>query len=64
MSPDRDTMNGRGEWLWRIGTAILAAVLTYGALSVRVSVLETRVDALREYVQEIRADVKVLLTRP
>ena len=56
-------VNGRTEWLWRIGTAVLAAALTYGALSTRVSVLETRVETLREYVQEIRADVKTLLSR-
>ena len=55
--------NGRVEWLWRLGTAVLAAMMAYGALSARVSVLETRLDSLREYVAEIRADVKVLLNR-
>ena len=55
--------NGRADWLWRLGTAVLAAMLAYGALSARVSVLETRLDSLREYVAEIRADVKVLLNR-
>lgn len=56
-------VNGRAEWLWRIGTALFAAVLAYGALSARVAILETRVDTLREYVQEIRVDVKTLLSR-
>ena len=58
-----EPVNGRSEWLWRIGTALLAAVLAYGALSARVAVLEARLDTLREYVAEIRADVKVLIGR-
>ena len=56
-------MNGRAEWLWRIATVVLAAVLAYAALSARVAVLESRVDSLTEYVREISRDVKTLLQR-
>jgi hypothetical protein len=30
------------EWAWRLGTALLAAVLAYAALGAKVSVLEER----------------------
>ena len=56
-------VNGRAEWLWRIATVVLAAVLAYAALSARVAVLESRVDSLTEYVREISRDVKTLLQR-
>jgi len=42
MSAINGNGNGKAEWLWRIGTVLLAAIMAYTALSARVSVLEER----------------------
>lgn len=42
---------------------VVAALLAYGVVNARVSVLEARVDALKADVSEIRQDVKTLLYR-
>lgn len=47
----------------QIVTWIVAALLTYGAINARVSVLEDRVNGMKETVAEIRGDVKTLLQR-
>ena len=43
---------------------LVAALLTYGAINARVAVVEDRVNAIKEDLSEIRADVKQLLRKP
>lgn len=43
---------------------LVAALLTYGAINARVSVVESQVQDMKEAVTEIRSDVKTLLRKP
>lgn len=45
----------------RIVTWLIAALLAYGTVHARVSVLESRVDDMRADLSEIKADVKLLI---
>lgn len=42
---------------------IVSVLLAYGAMNVRVAVIEERVNSLRADIVEIKSDVKTLLTR-
>jgi hypothetical protein len=42
---------------------IVSVLLAYGAMNVRVSVIEERVNVMRADLAEIKSDVKTLLTR-
>lgn len=64
---ERTPSNGR-TWLnWealrQAAIWLVAVLLAYGAMNVRVAVLETRVDNMKADIGEIKADVKVLLNR-
>ena len=57
--------NGRVRIGWDVARQLViwvaAVLLAYGAMNVRVAVLETRVDTMRTDIAEIKADVKALL---
>lgn len=61
-------MNGKAEWFYRLGTAVLAAVLAYAALSSRVSVIESReqshFEEVQRTLQRIERTVERLDQRP
>jgi hypothetical protein len=60
-----DNGNGRFRVKWETVLGwIIAALLAYGAVDRRVSVLETKYDVVEKQLNEIRADVKELLRRP
>jgi outer membrane murein-binding lipoprotein Lpp len=44
-----------------VAPILISALVAWGAVNIRVAVLETRVDELRSNITEIRADVKSLL---
>lgn len=64
-----DTGNGNGRLrvsqtvAFQIIGWIVAALLTYSAITNRVTALETRVEGLKSDVQEIKLDIKELLRR-
>jgi hypothetical protein len=43
---------------------LVGVLLAYGAMNVRVSVVEQRVNDVRADIQEVKQDVKTLLRRP
>lgn len=62
--------NGNGKLRIDQGLAIqlviwlVAAVVTYGAINARVSVVESQIQTFRSDLNEIKQDVKSLLRRP
>lgn len=61
--PEPTKIRLSGTLVIQIVTWTVAALLTYGAVNARVAVLESRVDGLKNDVQEIKGDVKTLLLR-
>jgi hypothetical protein len=59
---DPDGSRFRVKWETVLGW-IIAALLAYGAVDRRVSVLETRYETIEHQMRELRADVKELLRR-
>ena len=43
---------------------VIAIAMAYSALDKRITVLESKYDRIAEDLQEIRADVKILIRRP
>ncbi len=56
-----DLGNGRFITTEKVIGWLIAALLAYGVVNARVSVLESRVDGLKADVAEIKSDVKELL---
>jgi hypothetical protein len=63
LQPDGTAAPDNGKFLTRerLITWLIAALLAYGTVHARVSVLESRVDDLRSDISEIKADVKLLI---
>jgi hypothetical protein len=51
----------KNELMKIVAPILISALVAWGAVNIRVAVLETRVDELRSNITEIRADVKSLL---
>lgn len=51
------------SWLSHVVTIMVAVIVAWVAMQVRVSVLETRVNNMDDMLKEMRADIKVLLAR-
>lgn len=62
-SDDESFLGVRWNIVFQVVGWFVAAFLTYNAITVRMSVVETRTEQLRDDVREIRNDVKALLRK-
>jgi hypothetical protein len=58
-----EPITGKAQLVLTVIGWIVAVLLAYGAVNVRVAVLETKYDRLTQDIGEIKSDVKTLLQR-